>query len=607
MKIPLPRTLGLLLITLSAFAQPAVAQLNMIFSNDPSVSGWQSDNIYVTILRGQKYSNPLTDVPFITYVNNTGTNPFTWTWATNIIANSTSIDGTNVFSGYTTNLGQGYSESISLSTIMANGGLQWVSNASSAQVIISYGAVINSTATTNQVANYYTTNGSGVISQNTTAFTNQLAFYWNGQLAPNNPSDPSYQTPYQNFELTYTGTNKGDQGDITAINYMGAFLSISSFQSANASGTPLQTVGFLQSNTAQAASALQTFTNVIGPNGYGNTTTASIVTNSAGNVVRLIGPSQFGGQSNGLGSYTNFAAYLGNVQTSTYSNTILSNYSGYNTVQGGPTPDNGNQTNIVVTFVLTNTVTGDSANGYGLTAIGTVTTIQTAYFNGAATGTTITNTFSGITFAVPATYTNSTNVYQTAAAQFIYGASSGTNNYFVQNAAYSNLAALLSGSDGGAAFVDGANSNSWVDVQSQIAGELSAAFAFGLAGSTNTNASGVAIGNMPSAQWWIASNGVLPFSGTQSNSSYYDIWASLIDNISSNRVYGYAYSDRFGGSNSPLINDLSLNGTNIGSWGITIGAPLVGADISVPEPSTYVLFILGAVALGIIGRRKKTS
>jgi hypothetical protein len=580
----------------------ASAQLNMLFTNDPTVSGYDSSDIWVTILRGQNATNPVTFnyVPAITYVNDTIANPFTWTPATNIVYQT---DTNGILTNTMTTAGQGYSQSILLSDIISNGGLRWYSNASSAQVVLSYGSSINSTYVTNQKVTYYTNEAAKAANTLTTNY-NQLAFYANGQLAPNNPSDPSYLIPYQNFELTYTGTNTGDQGDITAINYMASLLSISSFASSNATGTPLQTVGFLQSNTTQAAGMLQTFTNTIGPSGYGNTTVSTIVTNANGNVVRVIGPSQFGGLSNGLGTYTNFSDYLGYVQSSSYSNTVLSNSSSYSTVAGGPTSGNGNQTNIKVTFELTNNVIGSSSNGYGLQAVGTVTAVLTSYLNGVA-GTVVTNTYSGITYSVPAQFTNGTNVYMTQAAQFIYGGSAGTDNFFVQNEAYTNLTTLLQGGPGAEAFVDGAGSNSWGDVSSQIAGELSAAFAFGLAGSTNTNAAGLVIGNMPSGQWWIASNGVVPFAGAQTNSAYYDIYASLISDASSNRVYGYAYSDRFGGSNSPLINDLSLNGTNVGSWMVTVGAPF--AQGTVPEPTTSVLMGIGAAALAFLAARRRRN
>ncbi len=585
----------------------AKAQLNMLFTNDITVSGWSSDAIYVTILRGQKSTSPLTAdfLPDITYVNNTSLSPFSWNYATNIlvdqVANPTNSN-MQVFAGYTTNYGQGYSDSIKLSTIINNGGLQWVSNASSAQIIVSYGQAIDSTFVNFQTNYLYSNN----TATSTTPYIQQNAFYWNGQLAPNNPSDPSYKIPYQNFEITYTGTNVGDQGDITAINYMGSFLSISSFQSTNATGTPLQTVGFLESNTTQVGSLLSTFTNIIGPSGYGNTVNASIVTNDTGKVVRVIGPSQFIGQSNGLGTYTNLASYLGYVQTSTSSNTVLSNSSSYNTVQYIAN-SGGNYTNVLITFTLTNAVTGDQNNGFGLSSAGTVTAVLIGYASSNVISQT-TNTYTNIQMVVPAQYLNGGSNYPTAAAQFIYGASAGTSNYFVQNASYSNLSALLTGSGGSEAFVTGGGSNAFPAVQSQIYGELSAAFAFGLAGSTNTNSAGIAIGSMPSGQWWIASNGVLPFTNAQTNSAYYDIWASIIDSSSSNRVYGYAYSDRFGGTNSPLINDLQYNGLPVGSWQVTIGAPLVSSINSVPEPATPFLLGFGSLAglVALLRSRRKS-
>ena len=579
--------LGILLLTCFALVSPASAQLNMLFTN--SLSGYDSSNIWVTIMRGQTASNPMTDAPYLTYVDNTNSTPFIWTPVTNTVYQT---DSNGYLTNTVTGVGQTYSQSISLSDIINNGGLRWYSNASSAQVVISYGSSIDSTYVTNQQVTYYASPADKSNNILTTNY-NKLAFYYNAGMSANNPSDPSYQIPYQNFELTYTGTNSGDQGDITAINYMGSLVNISSYQSTNAIGTALQTVGY--NANISAASLLQTFTNTIGSNGYGNTTLSSIVTNSAGNVVRVIGPSSFiGAGSSGLATYTNFSDYLGYVQTSTYSNTTLSNSSAYNTTAGGSSA--GYQTNVNVIFVMTNQVTGTASNGFGLSATGNITLVYTSYFNGSNTGTT-NQIISGIQFQVPASYTNSTNgVYPSQAAQFIYGASSGNANYFVQNSNYTALQSAL------ASYVDGGNSNAMLDVTSQIAGEISQAFAFGLAGSTNLATNGMIIGSMPSGMWWQQSNGVTPFAGAETNSAYYSIYAALIAQASSNRVYGSPYSDRFGGSNSPLINDLVLNGTNIGSWMISIGAPLAG--VGVPEPSTYLLFGLGALTVVIAYRRR---
>jgi len=578
----------LLIISLCVSPHPAKAQLNMLFDN---ISSYDSTNVWVTILRGQTSTDMVSPdyVPDITYVDNTNADPFVWTPVTNTVYIT---DSNGILTNTVITVGQGYSESIPISEIDANGGLQWISNASAAQVVISYGAPIDSTNITSQEVTYYA-NAADKSNNILTTNYNQLAFYSTGQLSANNPSDPSYTTSYQNFELTYTRTNNGDQGDITAINYMGSIVGISSYASSNATGTPLQSVGY--KTNVSVSSLLADFTNNIGSNAYGNTTVSSIVTNSSGNVVRVVGPSSFiGGLGDGLGSYSNFSDYLGYVQTSPYSNTLMSNYSGYSTVPGGPSVG-GIQTNVLVTFVMTNQVTGNASNGYGLSDLGNVILVYTPYSNNVPQPGITTSTITGLQFQVPASYTNATNgVFPSGAAQFIYGASSGIHNYFVANSAYTTLQSDLS------VFVDGANSNAMLDVTAQIEGEISQAFDFGLAGSTNLATNGVPIGEMPSGMWWQATNGVSPFSGAETNPAYYNAYAALIANASSNQVYSTPYSDRFSGSNSPLINDTYYSNTKVNSWLITTGDPL--AVSGVPEPSSFMLFGITLI-LGFVGYR----
>ena len=129
---------------------------------------------------------------------------------------------------------------------------------------------------------------------------------------------------------------------------------------------------------------------------------------------------------------------------------------------------------------------------------------------------------------------------------------------------------------------------------------MAAAFAFGFAGSTNTVAQYGTnqLGNLPSGDWWALTNPVA-FSLIQTNGSFYDPYGNVIFNAASNSVYGYASSDCFIYAPS-LVNSVFLNNTNVNSWLITVGDPLY----SVPEPSTYLLFGLGALAVVIVYRRR---
>lgn len=81
----------------------------------------------------------------------------------------------------------------------------------------------------------------------------------------------------------------------------------------------------------------------------------------------------------------------------------------------------------------------------------------------------------------------------------------------------------------------------------------------------------LAIKDMESNSWWSLS-GNPAFSTIQPDNAYYNLYADVIFEVSSNTVYGVPYSDRFG--TGPLVNTVNYNGTPINYWTIDIGAPL---------------------------------
>lgn len=578
-------------ITCLAFFTPTSASaLNMWFSNN---STYSASDIWITVQRGQGAATAQPGiaagdilsapyVPSIDYWNGSATTSLNWRWATN---------STNpVLSPWQPSAsGSIYSESLQLSYILTNGLglLTWISNAASAAVIVSYGSPFSP----------YTPINTSVPTTNN---------YAGSAASANNPNDPNYRVAWQPFEISYgTGPNgapaAGDQGNLTAINWFTASLKIQSFESANATGTVLQEGGFYQSGTQIGASLNNISSGPVPPGGtIDNAGGPAMVTNAAGEVVRYIGPSQFGASTNGswgYGTYQSFNSYFAGAGSST---ALFTNNAAYNTVSGTPS---GNYTNKNVSFAFENSVT-NTGSGYALNPTGTITVVTTVYTNSAVDGTPTTNAYSGIVFNVNpnAQGGNGAFVISNVASQFVYlgswtafngGAFTNTDgtpaNYsWFEGGDWNSFTSSMTG------FVDGAGSNSIADVTAQIAGEIATAFEAGFVGSTNP-----LIAGQPSDSWWTQSP-TNAFSGATTNPNNYNQYGAIIADASSNTVYGMVYSDRW--QPTPLINSVDLGGTNIGSWLITIEDPIT----AVPEPSTYALLVMaGAGMAGYMLRRRR--
>jgi hypothetical protein len=553
----------------------AFAQLNMWFTN---TSSYANSNVWITIQRGQ---NPATDVTVLTNRPNVtyGSALTSFNWQ--MYSNAT---GTVWVPGTYGNL---FSETVSLADIVnASGGdrglLTWSGYADSAAVYISYGTpFIGGTAA---LSNNYTVSG----------------------VSPNNPSDPNYRVAYQPFEITYgSGANgtpaPGDQGDLTAINYFTAALQIQSFTNTSGTGTALQQVGFTQTGPQIGASLTNITAGNSVPSGgaEGNAGGTAVITNGSGEIIRVLGPSTFGVSPTngwGYGTYANFDSYLAGAGSN---NASFTNNSAYNTMSGTPS---GNYTNKNVSFAFNNSVT-NTVSGYALNPTGTFTVVTTVYTNSAVDGAPSTNTYSNIVFNVNPTAQGGqgASVISNITSQFIYGGSFTAFNggIFTNTDGTPATYSWFEGGDWAAfsnslsGFVDGGGTNGIMDITAQVAGEISTGFAAGFVGSE-------AYGSLPSDQWW-ALDPTNAFSGATANSNNYNQYAAVIAEASSNTVYGMVYSDRFIEA-SPLINSVSLNGTNIGSWLITINDPIT----AVPEPSTYALLAMaGAGLAGYMLRRRK--
>jgi hypothetical protein len=538
---------GLMVLT----ALPAQAQLNMFFTNDNS--GYADSNIWISIQRGQAPTLDVTasNIPDVTY----GLTAIQWHTYTNIV-------GTN------TQIGSLYSDPVQLSTINAAGGLNWISNAPSAAIYISYGAAL------------------------------PVSSYSVSGISPSATVDASYNIPYQNFELTYYGNgNNSGNGDITAINFFTAPISLTSYTNASASNaiannqTALQTKGFNPNVTG--TTLLNAFQQISSGAGA-----SPILTNTAGQYTRVIGPTQFGAgqpQAADFGSYTNFTQYFSNLVT-TGNMTTFSNSSAYNSVANitGAT----SYTNAAVVFVLTNQVT-TSTNGYGMQATGNITTTKITYSTNTGSPTTPVPIATNIVVSTNVIFSvtpNSTLTNLTAAFVYYgdYSAANGTTNISLGGAGWTNFTNTIQG------FVNAGGTAAASIVNAQIAGEISTGYDAGLAGSTNLvviNGVTNVLGSLPSGAWWGLTNPPL-FSDIQTN-PYYNQYANVIYTNSSNTVYGMTYGDRF---TDPSASPYIAAGTNVGSWLVGVGAP-VGA---VPEPSSGILVFAGLmVAAILIATRRK--
>lgn len=522
----------------------ARADLQMVFTNVSS--SYADTNIWITLQRGQPPTSDPTgpNIPYATY----GANSFVWNTYTNTV-------GPNV------QVGNLFADSVRLSDIISAGGITWVGNAPSAAIYVSYG--------TNMPVSKYSVSG----------------------ISPSAPPDPSYDIPYQNFEITYNG-GAGDQGDITAINFFTSALGIKSFASSDATGIALQTAGF-HSPTSTIAAQLAALT--------GNSH-AAVLTNSSGQVTRVIGPTQYGAgapNANDFGPYSDFNDYFAAIAAlGTNNKTTISNVSAYNTTPK-PADSTSDYTNAAVQFVLgTNSVTS-STNGYRLESAGKIQVVSTVYtWTGSnhLAGAGATNTYHDVKLVIDPTGVDGSKVALTniASAYVYFGdASPGTDYIAVGGTGWGSFTNAMNG------FVDGGGTAAGTVVNAQILGELSAAFSAGFIGSTNTVAQygSTPLGELPSADWWNLTN-VIAFADVQEATNFFNTYANVIYQNSSNSVYGMVYSDRFI-HNPTLVNTVSYEGTNVGSWMVSIGDPILG--LTIPEP-TVALLLVGSVVVFAFSR-----
>jgi hypothetical protein len=353
-----------------------------------------------------------------------------------------------------------------------------------------------------------------------------------------------------------------------------------------------------------------------------NGTYPNVVTNGAGNTVAILGngnittPPQFPGLTNYLSQlasnqttvligWNSNAAVAGNGRTA-----IQKQYGADYVGADGTLYTNGTMA-VWSTFdgsIVTNN-SQLSGTGFSLNTntgmLLTNGTIQIVYWGG-SNGATISpytptnmyvsssNSFSNVAMLAQGTTNLDLNTLMRTAPQNTNPTNTLPN--YSYNAGYSNfIAAFSSVTNGGSLMAQG----NVIEQQNLYISDFYASMMLGLAGSTNIDTNtGIEIGKEYSGIWWGWTNPV-SFWQVQTNSSNYDGYGALISSNSAGTSYGYAYSDRFIGDNSLLL-DWSSNDT------VTV---MVGSPLLVPEPSVWALLGLGFAAGGIflVTRRKKAS
>jgi len=372
---------------------------------------------------------------------------------------------------------------------------------------------------------------------------------------------PAYITStqrFQSFELTMTG-GLGDQGDLTAINWFTAPLSISSYQNdpiQNPSESPLQQKGF-GSNTAAQIGAQLTAAAGSDP--------SLVVKNGSGQIIRYLAPSDY----NGTNPWPSFIPYTQSIntagQTTTIKRTNQFNFAPPNNttayVFGIDMTANANADgSLSVTGNITATATGPIIRGnptlppvgYWTPATITFSVADVNAFNNAIYGQVQNSavTFSGQAFTDFLSFTNNTLLHP-----------GQPHNSLTNPNLNDNI-------PGGAGLAYNITLNMFV-------GEITTGLIGGFYNSNYPSNyppdNGALLKNVPSSHWWLQSP-IVAFSQIQPSNLYYNVYANVIFNTSNNTVYGVPFSDRFG--TGPLVNSVQYNGTNVNYWKIGVGAPL---------------------------------
>ncbi|MDA1262138.1 MAG: carboxypeptidase regulatory-like domain-containing protein [Planctomycetota bacterium] len=348
-----------------------------------------------------------------------------------------------------------------------------------------------------------------------------------------NPQGLDYMTRFQSFELTRHPI-VSDQGNLTAINFFTAPMRIQSYhQESNNSFTLLQETGYTKNATTIAAS-LDTATN-------GNPN--AVVKDATGKVIRYIGPSAFDVTNN---PYKSFLPYVEAVRTAGQT-TQIENSNGFL------------NTTTMKNYIFTLCMEADILLDNSISISGSITTkvIQS--------GSPITDgpTFAGLTMKIdahePGKFDNVIYYQADNETQVITFNDWNSLKMYMQNEGFSQAVA----------------EENLSTTQSLLIGEITTGLLGGFVNSDYVPPGGgtTPVKNMKSLQWWSLTAIPLPKT-LQPTHEYYNVWAEVILEASSNEVYSVPYSDRFG--SGPLVNSVQYGqeALSVDRWVITLDAPI---------------------------------
>ncbi|WP_243310108.1 hypothetical protein [Fundidesulfovibrio agrisoli] len=356
---------------------------------------------------------------------------------------------------------------------------------------------------------------------------------------------------FQPFEVTMTG-NSGDQGNLTAINYFTAPLSIRSYSvnpKTNPSAPVLQQTDWGSATARKIGARMAALT---------NSNPSAVMKNAAGKVVRYIGPSNY----NGANPWPSFVPYMQSVHTANQS-THIARSNGFNFPDGSSVyqfgcdmqATAGSDGTVTVTGKLTHWHTGDQAASDWDNATVTISAANVNDYNNAIYGQIQNNavTLTGQAWTDFQTYAQ--GILKNPALP--YNASTNPSLYDTAYATTVNM----------------------------IVGEITTGI---LGGFYNSNymVNGTQLKNMVSNSWWSLVP-MVAFSTIQPGTAYYNTYANVIYEESGNTVYGVPYSDRFG--SGPLVNTVQLGQSSVNYWIVGIGAPLAANTPTVAPESMLLL------------------